>query len=259
MITTPATISHIEYSASGEVTFVRCTPLHRFDFAEGQFMMISSDHNHPELGKPLKKPYSIATTHNELANDGTIGFIVKKVRDGFMSDHLTTGIHTGDIVHLQGPLGHMTRKPGADGALPHAYLLMSVGSGLSPMVGLFHAIRAQQPDAMIEHIFGERYIDHVPHSLQVIMGGEPDAHIRHTLCLSRQHEKDPDYFVSAPAHIQQGYVQDTLTAAWDRIIAVHKPANIAVFLCGKPEMVDSVRILLEEKGLAKEQIQFEKY
>lgn len=222
-------------------------------------MMISSNHNHPELGKALKKPYSIATTNAELQCDGTIGFIVKKVRDGFMSDYLTTGVHTGDILHLQGPLGHMTRKPLSDGLMPQAYLLVSVGSGLSPMVGLLHAIRTQQPDVMVEHIFGERYIDHVPHSLQEIMGGETDEHIHHTLCLSRQHEKDPDYFVSSPAHIQQGYVQDAFTAAWDRITGVHKPVHIAVFLCGKPEMVDSVRMLLEEKGLAKDQIQFEKY
>lgn len=115
------------------------------------------------------------------------------------------------------------------------------------MVGLYQAIREGQPDAMIEHIFGERYISHVPHSLQNIMGGETDTHIHHTLCLSRQHEKDPDYFVTAPAHIQQGYVQDVLTASWDRITAVHKPVHIAAFLCGKPEMVDSMRILLEEK------------
>jgi NAD(P)H-flavin reductase len=61
-----ATISHIEYSHSKEVTFVRCQPEEIFTFKEGQFMMISSDFNHKELGKPLKKPYSIATTHQEL-------------------------------------------------------------------------------------------------------------------------------------------------------------------------------------------------
>lgn len=66
MIRTEATVSYIEYSPSGEVTFVRFTPDEKFSFAEGQFVMIESLFNHVELGKPLKKPYSIATTNDEL-------------------------------------------------------------------------------------------------------------------------------------------------------------------------------------------------
>lgn len=69
MIKTNATISHIEYSPSGQVTFVRFSPEEKFTFEEGQFMMIESTFNHPELGKPLKKPYSIATTNEELQTE----------------------------------------------------------------------------------------------------------------------------------------------------------------------------------------------
>ncbi len=96
-----STITHIEYSPSKEVTFVRCKPDTQFSFKEGQFMMLASDHNHTELQKPLKKPYSIATTNQELQEDGTIGFVVKKVREGYMSEYLTAGINIGDTLHLQ--------------------------------------------------------------------------------------------------------------------------------------------------------------
>ncbi len=78
MIKTQATISHIEYSPSGDVTFVRFVPDEKFSFQEGQFVMIESTFNHVELGKPLKKPYSIATTNDELQTKGTLGVIVKK-------------------------------------------------------------------------------------------------------------------------------------------------------------------------------------
>ncbi|MEI7477899.1 MAG: hypothetical protein WCJ81_05380 [bacterium] len=67
-----AIVTNIEYSESKEVTFVYCKPETSFTFKEGQFMMISSDHTHPELGKPLKKPYSIATTNQELQEHGTM-------------------------------------------------------------------------------------------------------------------------------------------------------------------------------------------
>lgn len=66
MIKTNAVISHIEYSPSGEVTLVRFSPEEKFSFQEGQFVMIESTSNHEELGKPLKKPYSIATTNEEF-------------------------------------------------------------------------------------------------------------------------------------------------------------------------------------------------
>jgi ferredoxin-NADP reductase len=94
-------ISHIEYSPSKEVTFVRCKPETLFTFKEGQFMMVASDHTHEGLGKALKKPYSIATSNQELQEQGSIGFVVKKVREGFMSEYLTDTIQVGDIVHLQ--------------------------------------------------------------------------------------------------------------------------------------------------------------
>lgn len=100
MLRTLATISHIEYSPSQEVTFVRCVPEHRFTFEEGQFLMVESVFNHAELGKPLKKPYSIATTNKELQEKGTVGFIVKKTMDGYMSDFLTKGITIGTKIVL---------------------------------------------------------------------------------------------------------------------------------------------------------------
>lgn len=100
MLTTKAVVSHIEYSPSREVTFVRCKPQEKFDFVEGQFLMVESTFNHNDLGKPLKKPYSIATTVDEFQTDGTVGFVVKKTMDGFMSEYLTLTINVGDEIVL---------------------------------------------------------------------------------------------------------------------------------------------------------------
>lgn len=72
--------------------------------------MIESVFNHTELGKPLKKPYSIATTNFEFQTKGTIGVIVKKTMDGYMSEYLTKGITVGTKIHITGPLGHMVNN-----------------------------------------------------------------------------------------------------------------------------------------------------
>lgn len=214
-------------------------------------MMVSSDHNHPELQKPLKKPYSIATTNLELQEKGTIGFVVKKVREGFMSDYLTTGINIGDTLHLQWPVGHMTDTWAYDN-----YLLISVGSGLSPMIGLYESIVAKQQFSKVAMLYWERYADHVLPSTRELFAKEID-NTKKTIFLSREkdhHENNKNHESEGQGY-SDGYIQhgldDALQFLWS--------ANVSVFICGKPEMVDEVRGILEAHGITKEQVKFEKY
>jgi len=241
-----AKISHIEYSPSKQVTFVRCRPDALFTFQEWQFMMISSSHIHEGLGKPLKKPYSIATTNQELQEKWTIGFVVKNVREGFMSEYLTTGIEVWDILHLQWPLGHMTNTHAHDN-----YLLVSVGSGLSPMLGLYESIVAKQQDAKVVMLYGERYANQIlPSTLELF--SKTSGNTKKTLFLSR--EKDtPSIPISC--HYQDWYVQDWL----DEALTFLDTTDISVFICGKPEMVDDTRKHLSTHWIDPQHVKFEKY
>ena len=245
-------ITHIEYSPSKEVTFVRCKPDTQFSFKEWQFMMVTADHNHPELQKPLKKPYSIATTNQELQEDGTIGFVVKKVREGYMSDYLTTGIDIGDTLHLQWPVWHMTDTWAYDN-----YLFISVGSGLSPMIGLYESIVAKQQFAKVAMLYWERYADHVLASTRELFAKEID-NTKKTIFLSREkdrHESNEGNNEWETLRYRDGYIQHGL----DEALQFLWTTNMSVFICGKPEMVDEVRWILEAHGIAKEQVKFEKY
>ncbi len=247
-----AIITHIEYSPSKEVTFVRCKPDTQFSFKEWQFMMVASDHNHPELQKPLKKPYSIATTNQELQEKGTIGFVVKKVREGFMSDYLTRGINIGDTLHLQWPVWHMTDTWAHDN-----YLLISVGSGLSPMIGLYESIVAKQQFSKVSMLYWERYADHVLPSTKELFTKEID-NTKKTIFLSREKERrDNTEENNAWENLRyhDGYIQHGL----DEALQFLGTTDVSVFICGKPEMVDEVRWILEAHGITKEQVKFEKY
>jgi len=68
-------------------------------FCEGQFVMIEREIN----GKLVKKPYSIATTNQQLQETKQLGVIVKKTSNDGMSDRLTQKIEIGNQVVLKGP------------------------------------------------------------------------------------------------------------------------------------------------------------
>lgn len=243
-----AIISHIEYSVSKDVTFVRCKPENLFSFKEWQFMMISSDFIHEWVGKPLKKPYSIATTSHELQSQWTIGFVVKKSREWFMSDYLTYWIQIWDIIHLQWPVGHMI-----DSWVHDNYLLISVGSGLSPMIGLYESIVAkQQPTTKIAMLYGERYLYHVlPSTLGLF--SKISSNTKNVLFLSRENEIQSSEFKIQ--NYKDGYVQSWLDEAMEFL----GTKEVSVFICGKPEMVDDVREKLIGKWVDAKNVKFEKY
>ena len=243
-----AIISHIEYSPSKEVTFVRCKPESLFTFKEWQFMMVSSDHIHEWLGKQLKKPYSIATTNHELQTQWTIWFVVKKSREWFMSEYLTEKIAIGDTLHLQWPVGHLV-----DGWEHTHYLLVSVGSWLSPMIGLFESIVAkQQNTCKVAMLYGERYSTHVLPSVNQIFSWTSDT-TKNMLFLSREQELGTrDEGIK---NYREWYVQTGLDEAMEFL----GTNDVSVFICGKPEMVDDVRKILSEKWVDAKNIKFEKY
>lgn len=245
--------------------------------------MVASDHNHSELQKPLKKPYSIATTNQELQEDGTIWFVVKKVREGYMSEYLTAGINVGDTLHLQWPVWHMTDTGAYDN-----YLFISVGSGLSPMIGLYESIVAKQQFTKVAMLYWERYADHVLASTRELFAKEID-NTKKIMFLSREKDRCDEHTDMHNANIgkwdidttkwnniwdaiykdtiptdastnqslryRDGYIQHGL----DEVLQFLWTTEVSVFICGKPEMVDEVRGILEAHGITKEQVKFEKY
>ena len=245
MLKTLATISHIEYSPSGTVTFVRFRPKEKFTFEEWQFVMIESTFDHPELGKPLKKPYSIATTNDELQTEGTVGVIVKKTVDGFMSEYLTKWIHVGDTVTLTGPLGHMK-----DSGEHAKYLLISTGSGVSPMVSLYTQLRKNENNIIV-NIFGERYHRHILPSVEKLFS-ESNEKRKNILFLSQEEDIDS---ISGAAPYRAWHVQ----LALDEALQTLHDKDMTIFICWTPVMVDDVRQMLTERWFSKEQMKFEKY
>ena len=257
MFTTSAILTKKYDSPSKLVSFVLFQVQEKFSFQEGQFMMIEAKVN----GKTIKKPYSIATTHQQLQEKWEIGFIVKKVSPDGMSDFLTQEISSQTQVTLTGPLGHYK-----DPWTHQNYLLVSAWSGLSPNLGIFqHLVYESKKFTKIVNVYGERYYKHIIPHVEDLFVNHGDSNVYSFIHLSKEEEyphipnphnpHDETQTAWWTDNIYQPWhVQDSLATAIEILWT-----NTSCFLCGMPSMVDDVREKLQALWIPKENIVFEKY
>jgi ferredoxin-NADP reductase len=73
-----------------------------------------------------------------------------------MSDYLTSKLAIGDSIKCTAPLGHLGKESKSD-----TYLLISTGSGLTPIYSLYQTLMTNDKYTKIAHIFGERHQDYL--------------------------------------------------------------------------------------------------
>lgn len=224
-----------------EVAFLRFKIDEKINFAEWQFAMLETmfvDHN---LWKPLKKPYSIATTNEELQSKWTIWCIVKKVSDWFMSDYLVKKIQIGDDIKITFPLWHYIDKN-----VNSNYLLISTWSGLSPNVWIFTKLIKDWTYEKIATLYWERFDNQILQSTKELFKTNNDK-IYTQFFLSKE---IPDLDGRS-----KWYIQDWL----EKALQFLNTKSITVFICWIPAMVDDVRQKLMDMWIEKTNIIFEKY
>ncbi len=253
MITTTATLTHKYDSPSEQVSFVLFQVEEIFMFQEWQFVMIEIELH----GKKIKKPYSIATTNIQMQEEKIIWFVVKKTSEAGVSDRLTQQITLGDTIQIKGPVGHYV-----DSFEFPNYLLVSVGSGLSPNVGLFqHLVYESRRHEKIVNLFGERFYNHIIPEVENLFVAHDDDRVQNLFYLSQEEFpllEQEDFLVGDKRMgvdlYKQWRIQEGLTKA-----VAYLGLQTSCFLCGIPVMVDDVQKKLIELWIPKEQITFEKY
>jgi len=150
MRSTQASLVKKHDSPSGLVSQVVFQVEEIFPFLEGQFVMIEKEIQ----WKIIKRPYSIASTSQEMMNQKHIAIVVKKASNQWMSNYLTQEITLGEEVLIKWPVGHYTISPDHQN-----YLLISTGSWLSPNVGIFkHLVYGEWKYKKIVNVFWIRPI-----------------------------------------------------------------------------------------------------
>jgi ferredoxin-NADP reductase/ferredoxin len=132
----------------------------QFTYQPGQFVNLQIEIN----GKPVTRPYSIASSPTRPAH---LSLTVKRVPApqtqpnvpaGLVSNWLHDHLRAGDRVKLvSGPLGHFTCLPN----VPSKLLLISAGSGITPMMSMTRWAQDTLADCDIVFLHSARTLEDV--------------------------------------------------------------------------------------------------
>ncbi|MBS1170519.1 MAG: oxidoreductase FAD/NAD(P)-binding domain protein [Burkholderiaceae bacterium] len=118
----------------------------RFDFMPGQFVTIGVD---TASGRQYRA-YSISSSPSRSE---TLTITVKRVDGGLVSNHLLDHFHAGSQLEASAPAGSFRLDP-AD--VPESIVLLSAGSGITPMMSIVRWLRDCRSDVRIHFIHSAR-------------------------------------------------------------------------------------------------------
>jgi ferredoxin-NADP reductase len=93
------------------------------------------------------RSYSLTSVPSH--GDGTISITIKAMPEGFLSQHLISGLEPGTVVRLAAPQGDFVLPSPP----PEKVLFLTAGSGLTPVMGMLRMLdrRDTMPDVVLVH------------------------------------------------------------------------------------------------------------
>lgn len=197
------------------------------DFRAGQFATIKiTDGQNPQC----MRSYSV------LRNEGEgLQLIVKRVEGGRGTSFLFSK-NVGDEIEILFPLGHF----GLPAVLARKVVFIGTGTGLAPLLCMLESLPAGY-DGEVELLFGVRFSVDLFYLERIEALKEKLKNFKFTATVSRP--------------------QDGWEGAKGRVTEYLKEVDPSAqyFMCGTHDMIMDVKKLLEEKGVAKENVYFENF
>ena len=190
---------------------------------------------HTEIdGKPQCRAYTLSSSPQDPFWQVTIKDV------GLVSHHLHQTLQLGDEIRVDGPFGDFNL------AVLHCErpLLLSAGSGITPMWAMLLDELAKRPDADIRFIHSARSPEDVIFASDQATLAEAHAGVRHALVLEQAPAAYPWVGRLTPAMLRE--------LAPD-LLARH------VYLCGPAPYMAAVCTMLAELGLPAEQLHQESF
>ena len=201
----------------------------------GQYVQIQA----PSPEGPVFRAYSISSPTYE---DNVVELNVRLVPGGIGSTHLHE-LNEGDEVIFTGPYGEFRLDENPETEI----ICVGGGCGMAPMKNIIYSIYNQWPDRTCWLFFGCRGTRDVFYlkEYEELAKKHPNFHVIYAL-------SDP---------VEKGEVWNGETGFIHLAVDKHLEANVVrqAFLCGPPPMIEAVTRVLEEKGLAPEDIFYDKF
>ena len=194
---------------------------------------------HTEIdGQPLCRAYTLSSSPQDACWQVTIKDV------GLVSHHLHQSLQVGDQIRADGPFGDFNLT-----ALPcERPLLLSAGSGITPMWAMLRDELVKRPEADIRFVHSARSPQDVIFADELAALAEAHAGLRHALVLERVLEEAP------AAHPWVGRLTPSmLKELAPDLLGRH------VYLCGPAPYMAAVSTMLAELGLPAAQLHQESF
>ena len=209
-----------------------------FRFTSGQWVSVILPLD-DEKGRPLRRPYSIASVP-----DGSPRFelIVTQVEGGPGSTFLNHA-SIGTLLDVKGPQGTFARVNAGPS------LFVATGTGIAPFRGMLHDALAEASTAPLWVLFGVRRPADFLFGEALTGFARQSPRVRLEVTYSR-----PPLGWSG----RTGYVQEHVCSLWSELGALGGEPH--AYVCGVKQMLLEVRtVLREELGLARQRVHLESY
>jgi ferredoxin-NAD(P)+ reductase (naphthalene dioxygenase ferredoxin-specific) len=218
-----ARVQSIE-AATHDIRIIRLEPERPLPFAAGQFARM-------RFGNLPPRPYSMANRPDEPI----LEFHVRLIENGLASRFIGSSLRMGDVIHLEGPFGAASLRNTHDGPIVAA----AGGTGLAPISSIVRTALLEQPSREIVVYVGFRAERDVygEDDLRQLAATHPGLQLNIVL-------SDPD----GPTARATGFLHERLADHTSRM------ADAAVYVCGPPPMVNAVKFLALEQGVAPDMI-----
>jgi len=187
----------------------------------------------------VMRSYSISS----ISKSGHFELCVKKVENGRGSSYLSS-LKEGEKVEFMGPFGHFIFKK--DKTKNH--ILIGTGTGIAPLKSIIEDELQKGNDSPIHLLFGVRYVKDLFYKDLFAKLAAKNPNFTYEIIISRP--ENPSWEQNGG---KIGRVTDLLK---DLAIDTN---NTDIYICGLKEMVLETTKMLEEKGIQKENINFERF
>jgi propane monooxygenase reductase subunit len=219
-----------------------------YEFKPGQY----SDIGIP--GTDEHRSFSMATTQS---TPGEVEFLIKKYPGGRFSGLLEDGLSVGDELQLTGPYGSFTLKEGH--VLP--VVCIGGGAGMAPILSLLRHMRETGSTRPVRFYYGARTAADLFLVEEIRALGESLTDFEFVVCLSESlpAADDDEVEPARSAGMPLGFVPEAGNVT--DVVERREPSihRCEVYLCGPPPMVDAALTLLEQQGVPKDQVFYDKF
>ena len=238
-------VSNITPEAAGAVAITFQVPENLrsgFNFKAGQFLTLRASID----GNDVRRSYSISSSQNAYAQNGTLEVGIRPVQGGVFSNWAATQLKVGDVLRVMPADGRfIVQRPRAIHRVGFA-----AGSGITPILSILASTLEEQPESKFTLVYGNRRMDSVMfnEALQDLKDRYPD---RLTLIhiLSRQAQEVP---------LLEGRIDgDKVRAIIDAFLPVGSMDE--VFICGPEAMIEETEKTLLTAGVKADRIRTERF